>query len=163
MKNIRHSKDCTATQYVNSIIFEISLWEKVKFVDEDGKKVFLNAEFTNDKLFPVIKVGGYNDLNSCEEEFNIPCYYLDDMSKSEWEEEYKINGSSPAYTCPEIEEAIYVHLVNLKADLKEAKERQAAEKENEKQNMEDKGTYYILGNSLVGKRDEEKHDSFNCE
>ncbi len=58
MKNIRHSKDCTVTQYVNSILFEISLWEKVKLVDENGKKVFLNADFIDDKLFPVIKVGG---------------------------------------------------------------------------------------------------------
>ena len=69
MRRFRYSEECTPQQRVNSIEFEISLWEKVKLVEEDGNPVFTNAEYVDDKLFPVIKVGGYNEANGIDEEF----------------------------------------------------------------------------------------------
>ena len=123
MRRFRYSKECTPKQRVNSIEFEISLWENVKLVEENGQQVFKNAEYIDDKLFPLIKVGGYNEANGIDEEFVLECFSLYEYSRSEWEEEYEYNRSSPAYPYPEgALSAIHTQLINLKADLEDAKE-----------------------------------------
>ncbi|MBR6148964.1 MAG: hypothetical protein IKQ44_11520 [Lachnospiraceae bacterium] len=124
MRRFRYSKECTPKQRVNSIEFEISLWEKVKLVEENGQQVLKNAEYIDDKLFPVVKVGGYNETNGIDEEFVLECFSLYEYSRSEWEEEYEYNGSSPAYPYPDgVLSTIRAQLINLRFQLDEEKKK----------------------------------------
>ena len=147
-----------AEEIVNSIKFQISLWKKVKLaVEEDGTKKVINAEYWDHPLFPSIMVKGYNPYSKTEEEYRLLCYtVISDWSSSDWEKEYEETGYSPAYSFPEeVKGLIFCHISNLEMDLKNAKERLKAEKELASQ-PKDTATYYMLGDSLIGKRDKKK-------
>ena len=138
MRRFRYSKECTPKQRVNSIEFEISLWEKVKLVEENGKQVLKNAEYIDDKLFPVIKVGGYNEANGIDEEFVLGCFELYEYSRSEWEEEYEYNGSSPAYPYPDgALSTIRTQLINLRSELDDAMKDIEADQENKRDQIKE--------------------------
>ena len=110
---------------MNSLRFQISLWEKVKItLEDDGTKKVINAEYKDDPLFPIISVKGYNELNKQEEEYKLPCYaIIDDWSKNDWEEEFKRTGESPAFEFPlGVENLIFCEIANLKAELREIEE-----------------------------------------
>ena len=161
MRRFRYSKECTPKQRVNSIEFEISLWEKVKLVEENGKQVYKNAEYIDDKLFPVIKVGGYNEANGIDEEFVLECFSLDDCSRSEWEEEYEYNGSTPAYPYPSgALDVIFTQLINLRADLEEAKELLRKEENMPEYKDDDKNERQQLTDQIVAKLMSQWKDRF---
>ncbi len=141
---------------INTIKFANSLWQKVEPVDtNDIQKGFKNADFKYDDLFPEISVSGYNELNGCEESHRIPCYVLlDDMSKSDWREEYKLTGDSPAYSnTAEVMSAVFAETTNLRCDYEDAMEQRRAIEAKIKM-LEDSSKYYLLGHSLVGKQDD---------
>ena len=140
-----------AKRRINSIKFEMSLWEKVELIlDEDGTKRAINAEYIDDYYYPKIKVSGYNELNGCEETYTIPCWYM----ISDWSiSDYKYAGETPAYDFPVgTRSVIKCQILNLRTDLFEWEERLKSEIAREKQN-EEKADYYLLGKNLIGKRE----------
>ncbi len=148
-----------ARERVNSIKFEINLWKKVKLVIEpDGTKKAINGEYRDDPLFPSLHVRGFNELNKCEEEYNLPCYVIiSDWSASDWEEEYKETGESPAYSFPSgVENLLFCHINDREIDLKNAEEELIGEIKLAEQRENDKAKYYLIGETLAGKRDEGK-------
>lgn len=112
--------DSLEMQKINSLQFELSLWNRVEMIDPNSQGMdFSNAEYTDDVLFPSIKVSGFNALNGFKEEFELPCYiFLDDMSRSDWREEYEKSGDSPAAKNP-LEVMMFVkdHIYSLKNQL----------------------------------------------
>ena len=154
MKGPRFLSTWTPQERVNSINFEISLWEKVELsLEKDGTKRIVNAEYEDDPCFPFIRVKGFNELNGFEEVFTISCYtkYYED-TYDDLREEYERTGESPAYSFPlGVENAISCHITNLHAELREAEEAVKAEKEKEKL-RNDGSVYYLIGTGLVGKR-----------
>ncbi len=130
-----------ATREVNSIKFEISLWEAVKpGKDKNGKRGLGNSEYFDDPLFPEIKVSGYNELNGCDEEFTIGCYSLESgVSKSEYREQYEMTGETPAFRYPQdVLDAVRAHILNLRPRLDAAKEDLKAKKRMEKKLQKEK-------------------------
>lgn len=105
---------------INSCLFELNLWKKVKISDpESGKMKFDNAEYYEDVLFPRIKVSGYNGLNGAFEEFELPCYaIISDISASDWREEYERTGNSLAARNPqEVMTYVRTRIINLQSEL----------------------------------------------
>lgn len=149
------NKKRTTKESINSTKFEISLWNKVKLVvEKDGTKKAINAEYKDDPLFPVITVSGFNEKNGCEEEYSIPCYaILSDWSYSDWEEEYKETGDSPAYSFPTgVEDAIFCHVNDLRLRLNNLRENLKVEEENAKK-LQEISAYYLLDENVVGKEE----------
>ena len=143
---------------VNCIKFQIDLWEKVKLVvEEDGTKRAINGEYLDDPLFPVLKVKGYNPYTKKEEEHTLRCWaIISDWTMSDWREEYEETGDSPAYLFPEgVEGLLFCAINDLRLSLRSAEERLEAVKKLESE-PKDTATYYLLGETLVGKRNEGK-------
>jgi hypothetical protein len=150
MGDLKNEAVIEATRKVNSLKFAIELWDKVELVeDENGEEHFINAQYIDDPYRPIIKVSGYNELNGCDEEDEVPCWYMDpDASLSD----YIAAGESPACSYPdEVEHVVFTHRINLKADLREAEEKLKAA-QYEEEHRKDSATYYLLGEVLVGKR-----------
>ena len=147
-----------ALEEYNSLLFEQKLWEKVKVgVAEDGTKIVENATYSDDELFPVVSVEGFNELNGKTEKFYLECYCLYEDSKSDWRKCYEETGDSPAYPFPEgVRDVIFTRLVNIPYELscarKAIKDEKMAAMINRKI-KEDKTSYYIIGTSLIGKRE----------
>lgn len=99
---------------INSLKFEIALWQKVKLVkSRDGTAKFLNAQLTDDE-FPSIYVSGYNRLNKRTEKFRIYCYVVqDDIGYSEMRK--SINDY--LYTPDDIMDAIRTRIINADTEL----------------------------------------------
>ena len=116
-----------ATKRVNTVKFAMELWDKVKLVkNKNGESVFTNAEYIDHQYYPCIKVSGYNELNGCDEEFDLPCWY---MESDESISDYIESGESPALSYPEgVYSVVETHKINLHADLKEAEESLKAAK-----------------------------------
>ncbi len=151
------SKDNYVCEY-NSLLFEQKLWEKVKVeVAEDGTKIVENATYSDDELFPVVSVEGFNELNGKTEKFYLECYCLYEDSKSDWRKYYEETGDSPAYPFPEgLRDVIFTRLANIPYELscaKKAIKDELTAATIEKKIKEDKSSYYIIGTSLIGKRD----------
>ena len=147
-----------AMEIVNCIKFQIDLWKKVELVvEEDGTKRAINGEYRDDPLFPTIRVRGYNEWTKKEEEYYLPCYaILSDWTSRDWEEEYEQTGESPAFSFPEGTRCqISCQINDLEMNLRGAQERLKAEKKLAAQ-PKDMAMYYLLGDSLVGKRNEGK-------
>ena len=143
-----------AIERVNEIKFEMDLWRQVELeLTEDGTKKVLNAEYTDDPLFPVLRVHGFNELTKKEQKHTLYCYItISDWSKSDWIEEYEKTGKSPAYSFPDgVREAVYCHIHEMKGTLKNAKARVEAEKAYIEQ-LRENAEYYVIGEALLGKR-----------
>lgn len=120
---------------LNSLRFELSLWEAVKFPKKKNgecfsvmSKNFENASYKVDfsRLdYPTLEVGGSNSLNNgCYEKFFLYCYtHTDEMSS---DDERKQKGIKPGccmreiyiYTVPEIENAVVTRIANVNAQIK---------------------------------------------
>lgn len=140
-----------ATKRVNTVKFSMELWDKVKLVkNENGESIFTNAEYINHQYYPRIKVSGYNELNGCDEEFDLPCWY---MESDESISDYIESGDTPALAYPnDVYMEVETHKINLHADLCEAEESLKAAK-YAKEHINDAAIYYLIGNGLVGKRE----------
>lgn len=79
---------------LNSLKFELSLWEKVELLKKkDGSnfqqisKSFKNATYKcnfSNLDYPTLKVIGYNELNRAYEEYSVFCYLrIEDMSRDD--------------------------------------------------------------------------------
>lgn len=119
----KNQEECI--DYIRLIELEISLWESVEvYLEADGTKKVKNAMYKDDPLFPLLITKVYDEKEGCDKEFVIYCYALyDDMTRSDWEKEYENTGETPAYTFPDgTKQAISCHIINLQADLTEARE-----------------------------------------
>ena len=99
--------------------------------------------------------------NGEEERYGISCYsMLSDWTTQDYIDEYEETGDSPAFSFPEgVQFAINDKVRNLKEhSLVLAKEAMEIEKE-EQIMLEDNATYYMLGTSLIGKREKDKPES----
>ncbi|MBO4457854.1 MAG: hypothetical protein J5802_09050 [Butyrivibrio sp.] len=157
LKYIRDKKT-PATERYNSLILEQSLWQKVKIgVAEDGTKIVENATYSDDVLFPVLSVEGFNEANGRNEEFYISCYDLYEDSRSDWKAYYEETGNSCAYSFPDVvKDALFTRLANIQGEIVNARQAIRDEEKAEKVNQrikEDKSSYYLIGTGLIGKRD----------
>ena len=151
-------KKTSATERYNSLILEQSLWQKVKIgVTEDGTKTVENATYSDDVLFPVLSVDGFNEANGKNEEFYISCYDLYEDSRSDWRAYYEETGNTCAYSFPDgVQDALLTRLANIQGEIVNARQAIKDEEKAEKVNQrikEDKSSYYLIGNDMIGKRD----------
>lgn len=158
MEKYIRDKKTPATERYNSLVLEQSLWEKVSIgVAEDGTKIVENATYSDDVLFPVLSVEGYNEANGKNETFYISCYCLYEDSASDWKAYYEETGESPAFDFPAgVKDALFTRLVNIQGEIVRARQAIKDEEKAEKINQrikEDKSSYYLIGAGMLGKRD----------
>ncbi len=113
-------------QKINSMEFEVSLWERVKVAPQGSASPYINATVDDsDPIFPDVIVGGYNEANGKEETYKLPgwIYVNKEDSKSDIRVEYEETGVSPALS-PEsmVFDIIWCHIHNRKMDIADVKE-----------------------------------------
>ena len=120
---------------LNSLRFELSLWEAVRFPKKKNGECFSvmskNFENANYKCnfqnldYPTLEVGGFNHLNNGSyEKFLLYCYAHTDEMRSD--DERKQKGIKPGccmreiyiYTVPEVENAVVTRIANVNAQIK---------------------------------------------
>ena len=163
MNNMQMTPGSTAVQKVNSILFQIECLKQIRFNDVD--QTIVGAELDcSDPLFPILKYGGYNKLNECDEDFIIQCWDWYDDTRSDLIEHYKETGESPAWPFEHIKGAVRSKIFILEmSELGIAKQRIKDEEIRDKRIEEaknDECVYYTSENNLIIKHDPDTDEDY---
>ena len=113
-------------QTINSLEFEMSLWEKVKLAPEGSECPYINATLDDsDPLFPYMIVSGYNEANGREETYSLMgwIYCNKEDSRADILDEYERTGESPALSpFSMVHSIIWCRIINLKGEILHSKE-----------------------------------------
>ena len=163
MNNMQMTPGSTAVQRVNSILFEIECLKQIQFNDVD--QTIVGAELDCSRsLFPILKYGGYNKLNECNEDFIIQCWDWYDDTRSDLIDHYKETGESPAWPFSHIRSAVRSRIFILEnSELGYARQRIKDEEirdKNDEEAKNDECIYYASEYNLITKQDPDTEEDY---